>query len=301
MEVLAAIDRLEARFDVPYSVVWAESNWHISLYFSAAYLALIFLGRWLMRNHPAYQLRQPLILWNLSLAVFSMICFLKLAPSLVVRIYNEGVVSFMCEPRANQVPHVVLWGVVFISSKVVELGDTAFIVLRKKPLIFLHYYHHVTVMVYCWFSLSRGPSTPGQTFGAVNCLVHCFMYTYYALAAAGWRIPSRIPLCITLLQISQMFVGIYVNAVSYYGIRHHEDYNLPHCAVNKQIIYSGFVMYASYVVLFLNFFLQRYVFKRKPARLAAASDKVLEHGTNGSVCNGIHSTGLLQNGHLKND
>lgn len=36
--------------------------------------------------------------------------------------------------------------------QVVELGDTLFIVMRKRPLIFLHWYHHVTVLVFSWHS-----------------------------------------------------------------------------------------------------------------------------------------------------
>ncbi len=42
--------------------------------------------------------------------------------------------------------------------KIPELIDTVFIVLRKKPLIFLHWYHHVTVVLYCWHSFAQRSS-----------------------------------------------------------------------------------------------------------------------------------------------
>lgn len=47
----------------------------------------------------------------------------------------------------------------FCFSKLPELIDTVFIVLRKQPLIFLHWYHHASVLVYCWFSYQDYSST----------------------------------------------------------------------------------------------------------------------------------------------
>ena len=48
-------------------------------------------------------------------------------------------------------------------SKLPELGDTLFIVLRKQQLIFLHWYHHITVFIYVWYSYA-GHTAPGRWF-----------------------------------------------------------------------------------------------------------------------------------------
>ncbi|CAG0895138.1 unnamed protein product [Cyprideis torosa] len=67
------------------------------------------------------------------------------------------------------------WTWLFILSKVPELGDTIFIVLRKQPLIFLHWYHHVTVLLYCWYSFAEVISN-GRWFITMNYTVHAIMY-----------------------------------------------------------------------------------------------------------------------------
>lgn len=43
----------------------------------------------------------------------------------------------------------------FALSKPIELLDTLFLILRKRPVIFLHWYHHVTVLLYTWLSGER--------------------------------------------------------------------------------------------------------------------------------------------------
>ena len=69
-----------------------------------------------------------------------------------------------------------------ILFQVPELGDTIFIVLRKQKLIFLHWYHHITVLIYCWYSFSQY-TAPARWFVVMNFVVHSIMYTYYAFRA----------------------------------------------------------------------------------------------------------------------
>jgi len=64
-------------------------------------------------------------------------------------------------------------------GQIVELGDTAFIVLRKQPLQFLHWYHHITVMMYCFYSYPLYIAS-SRWYVAMNFFVHSAMYTYYA-------------------------------------------------------------------------------------------------------------------------
>jgi hypothetical protein len=44
------------------------------------------------------------------------------------------------------------WLFFFNVSKLFEFVDTVFIVLRKRPLMFLHYYHHIVTLGFCWVS-----------------------------------------------------------------------------------------------------------------------------------------------------
>ncbi|XP_017876926.2 elongation of very long chain fatty acids protein 6, partial [Ceratina calcarata] len=160
------------------------------------------------------------------------------------------------------------WTWMFVLSKLPELGDTIFIVLRKQPLIFLHWYHHITVLLYSWFSYTEYTAS-ARWFVVMNYFVHSVMYSYYALKAMRYRPPKGISMLITTLQLAQMVIGCAINIMAYQYLEGGQiDCHISH--VNVRL---GLVMYFSYFVLFARFFQQAYLKK------AAAKKKSYTNGT----------------------
>ena len=149
-----------------------------------------------------------------------------------------------------------LWVMLFIFSKLPELVDTVFIVLRKRPLIFLHWYHHVTVLFFCWNAYATLAGT-GLYFVAMNYSVHALMYGYYCLTALNMCPKSFPTILITMSQIMQMFVGtgVCVSAWYYY-------YNGIPCNNDITNLICGGLMYGSYLYLFTAFAFKRYAPKK---------------------------------------
>ena len=248
---------IEERFDLDEAQVWTGRWWKISLYAAIAYVVLIFAGQRWMRDRAPYSLRKPLVMWNAGLAAFSVLGSIALTPSLLKVLFTEGMGRSVCYSEAFHSPRMALWAQLFTLSKLVELGDTAFIVLRKTPLNFLHWYHHITVMIYTWYSFGDCAAI-SHWFGGMNYNVHSIMYGYYFLRASGWRLPSVCQQIVTWLQLTQMFVGIFVSSLAFYLTK-----NGVECRFHPDLFYTGMVMYVSYAILFMNFFYHRYIKVKK--------------------------------------
>ena len=152
------------------------------------------------------------------------------------------------------------WVMLFIYSKVPELIDTVFIVLRKRPLIFLHWYHHVTVLLFCWSAYSTMAAS-GLYFVAMNYTVHALMYGYYCLQALNVCPKSFPAILITLSQIAQMFIGTGVCISCWYYLL-----NGRTCANDFTNLVAGALMYGSYLYLFVDFAVRRYAGPKKGAK-----------------------------------
>jgi len=250
----------EKNFDHWGTYWWFYYNWTMCFYFIAAYLIIIFAGQYYMKSRPPFQLRSELFLWNLVLALFSIFATWRLTTELVYTISHFGFSAAVCDFGSLQHKKAFgIWGQLFAYSKVLELGDTAFIVLRKTPLIFLHWYHHISVLFLVWSS-GAWPSTIQLWFATVNVIVHSIMYSYYALRAIRVKIPRKISMAITMLQMVQMVLGLFI--IIYASWLKH---NGVVCCTFDQAIWLALGVYASYLVLFGNYFLKTYILKKAPS------------------------------------
>jgi hypothetical protein len=92
------------------------------------------------------------------------------------------------------------WALVFTTSKLAEFGDTFFLVVRKRPVIFLHWYHHAMAIFFAYYNYTNAIAI-ARWFMAINFAVHSIMYSYYTARAMSIRVPKIISMSITAIQV----------------------------------------------------------------------------------------------------
>lgn len=227
--------------------LWSGHHWNVPIMCASAYI--LFLLYFPVGKSPRIGPRTVFV-WNGILAVFSILGSVVTVSSLVTKIVRDGIVGSICDDTrwfGTDAMGVAL--VAFVFSKPIELIDTVVLKLRHKPIIFLHWYHHLSVMFYTWHAFVTRTSM-GPWFATVNYTVHAIMYSYYALTQiVGIR--HRITLIapfVTILQISQMFVGMSIALLAMAT----DDCN--DSQVNTRLALG---MYLSYAILFVAFFQRR--------------------------------------------
>lgn len=239
-----------------------KNNYVVPVICVVAYMLFCYFGQIIMEKYKPFDLVGPLAAWNLFLSLFSTYGAIRTVPHILYRITHLPFVETVCEPSyiAYGNGAAGLATQLFILSKIPELIDTVFIVLRKKPLIFLHWYHHVTVLLYCWNAYVTEASA-GIYFVAMNYTVHAVMYFYYYLQAIRcmpkW-FPSWI---ITIMQISQMVIGTFIVCASFYFHFYGGGRYAPGaCNNSPSNLAAGGIIYASYLYLFVEFAVKRFIF-----------------------------------------
>merc|ERR1711972_362457 len=143
------------------------------------------------------------------------------------------------------------------------------LLLAKKSVIALQWWHHSTVLLYCWHSYANCIAT-GIWFAAMNYSVHAVMYGYFAITATKYRkCVTPFAIFITLAQLLQMLVGMYVTIKAVFHQARGEE-----CHVNKTNSVLGLGMYFSYFVLFFKLFVDNYYLNPKTLKKRASLREV---------------------------
>lgn len=253
------------------------------------YLGFIFGAPDVMKTWKPFKLKWLFALWNLSLSLLSVIGMSRTVPVLITALRTHGLNYTCCENPLNWYGNgpVAFWMGTFIFSKYPELLDTVFLVLQKKPVIFLHWFHHTTVLLYCWHAFINRVG-PGLWFAAMNYSVHSGMYFYYFLMGVGFKGAKLVAPIITLAQLLQMVVGCYITAMSaYYHIQDPSS-----CYVDPANYRLGLGMYTSYFILFVVLFRNLYCVGGGPSGSKADADmKAAKRRADPMTCCGVELKG----------
>lgn len=248
-----------------------------------AYLAMVWWLPRYMAHRPAYNLRSTSRIWNLAVAVFSICGAMVCVPHLFRQLTTHGFYYTVCHDVYELAGYgrPAFWAALFTWSKLLELVDTVLIILRKRKLIMLHWFHHASVIIFAWAAWVY--ETPAALwYGAMNYTVHAIMYTYFALTSiSGVRAAvMRAAPFITSLQIAQFAWGTVINmymAVSYMS-------PTSDCAIQAPILYISAGLYLAYGGLFTKLFVDRYLREK-------------HHGVSSSMCaNGAFKSNGHSNG-----
>mmetsp|Transcript_9193 Transcript_9193/g.20483 ORF Transcript_9193/g.20483 Transcript_9193/m.20483 type:complete len:347 (-) Transcript_9193:135-1175(-) len=251
----------EKSFDGARITALCREWWWLSYVASSLYLVGLWAGTNAMRERKPFDLKSLLAAWNLFLAVFSFFGALRTLPHLFAMLQHGGFNYTLCRAALGGYGSgpTGLWVSLFIFSKYFELIDTVFLVVRKKKVGFLHWYHHCSVLLYCWHAYVWEMPT-GIYFVVMNYSVHAIMYFYYFLAAVC-RQPPKWALMVTIMQLVQMAIGIIIT-LSHLHILFYST--VPNCDGHVPNLTAALGMYASYFILFAQFLFGRYCKKRDP-------------------------------------
>ncbi len=210
------------------------------------------------------KIKKVSLVWNICLSSYSFISFLYFISKLKRNLYLDhySFTKIICvHDTNNYLGAGGFWIYMFTLSKIFELGDTVILVLKnpKRKLSFLHWYHHVTVLLITLISFN---STSQDIIipACINNFIHSIMYFYYALTDLDYK--PKWGIILTGLQILQMIIG---GSIPLFWILFYVILKKWECTMdlyfekNKIIVHMlGLFIYGSYFYLFLQFFINKY-------------------------------------------
>ncbi|CAN8095821.1 unnamed protein product [Discula destructiva] len=243
--------------------------------FICVYYFIILGGREYMRTRDPFVLKKLFLVHNFILTAVSAVLLALFVEQILPTVVRKGIFFAICDYDGGWTqPLVVLYYLNYL-TKYLELLDTVFLFLKKKPLTFLHCYHHGATAVLCYTQLI-GSTAVSWVVISLNLTVHVLMYWYYFQSARGVRCWWKE--WVTRLQIIQFIIDlgfVYFASYTYFVSTYKPHWpNAGKCAGEEFAAFSGMGVLTSYLVLFISFYIATY-HKAGPKSLAKSTRKTL--------------------------
>ncbi|GAA5832293.1 hypothetical protein JCM11251_004310 [Rhodosporidiobolus azoricus] len=239
----------------------------------AVYLIVIFGGQALMRGSKPYRFKPLFMLHNFLLSSGSALLLALMLEEILPIVWNHGLFYAICADEA-WTPRMETYYIINYYFKYWELFDTVFLVVKKKPLQFLHVFHHTATAVLCYTQLN-GRTSVSWVVITLNLFVHVLMYYYYFMTAAGYKIWWKRYL--TTLQITQFVIDlftVYFATYSYFSATYWPTWpTMGSCAGTEGAAIFGCALLTSYLFLFIAFYRKTYNAQKARGASAASAAK----------------------------
>ncbi|KAJ1789365.1 hypothetical protein LPJ62_002460 [Coemansia sp. RSA 2167] len=194
--------------------------------------------------------KRLVIAHNIVLAVYSFWTLMSMTWGLIDNLRTYGWYEGICDLRFTMWnDNLFRLSYYFYLSKYYEFIDTLIILYKGRRASILQMYHHAGAVITMWAGCYY-IAVPITFFVITNSAIHAWMYTFYALTAAGIRPPGK-----QLLTSSQIFQFLFgISCCLFYVL-------CPGCENDRQklAIYINLAYLFPLLGLFVSFFSQTYL------------------------------------------
>lgn len=232
------------------------TQWYWPLGACVFYFAMIYAVQKVMHTRKPMEIPRILFMHNMTLCVASLLLACWLTYNLGSGLFFDGMSAHELLCSYGIYDNGQMQMIYYVNSffKVWEFLDTFFLAIRKKPIAFLHGYHHAATLILTWNQMMEH-SAPQWVPIVLNLWVHVAMYYYYAMSALRIRIWWKKYL--TSLQIVQFIIDVVVIGYAYYTfIKAGFDPGVCYGTSRGAIV--GISILFSYLILFIRFYFQTY-------------------------------------------